>query len=117
MDTPEASVAVWVWLLWFVGALVYKFGWQVTVTWCILSMGGSGSSVGIATDYGLNGLGIESWWRWDFLYTGHSMSSEPVKKTIPSRILFILGRLEVLREVWKAANFHNCICCTFSLIV
>jgi hypothetical protein len=27
---------------------------------------GPGSSVGIATDYGLNGLGIESWWGRDF---------------------------------------------------
>jgi hypothetical protein len=27
---------------------------------------GPGSSVGIATGYGLDGLGIESWWGWDF---------------------------------------------------
>jgi hypothetical protein len=27
-----------------------------------------GSSVGIATDYGLDGLGIESWWGRDFLH-------------------------------------------------
>jgi hypothetical protein len=30
---------------------------------------GSGSSVGIATDYGLNGPGIESRWRRDFSHT------------------------------------------------
>jgi hypothetical protein len=45
-----------------------------------------------------------------------SMSSEPMEKTRPSLILFILGRLEVPREVWKTANFHNFICCRFSLI-
>jgi hypothetical protein len=28
---------------------------------------GLGSSVGIATDYGLDGPGIESWWGRDFL--------------------------------------------------
>jgi hypothetical protein len=38
------------------------------------------------------------------------------KKTRPSLILFILGRLEVPREVWKTTDFHNCICCSFSLI-
>ena len=29
---------------------------------CLLLTGGPGSSVGIATDYGLDGPGIESWW-------------------------------------------------------
>jgi len=29
---------------------------------------GLGSSVGIATGYGLDGLGIESWWGRDFLH-------------------------------------------------
>ena len=38
------------------------------------------------------------------------------EKTRPSLILFILGRLEVPQEVWKTANFHNFICCSFSLI-
>jgi len=38
------------------------------------------------------------------------------EKTRPSLILFILGRLEVSREVWKTTNFHNFICCSFSLI-
>jgi hypothetical protein len=38
------------------------------------------------------------------------------EKTWPSLILFILGRLEVPQEVWKTANFHNFICCSFSLI-
>jgi hypothetical protein len=37
------------------------------------------------------------------------------EKTRPSLILFILDRLEVPREVWKTANFHNFICCSFSL--
>jgi hypothetical protein len=38
------------------------------------------------------------------------------EKTRPSLILCILGRLEVPREVWKSTNFHNFICCSFSLI-
>ena len=38
------------------------------------------------------------------------------EKTRPSLILFTLGRLEVPREVWKTANFHNFICCSFSLM-
>jgi hypothetical protein len=29
---------------------------------CILHLSGSGSSVGTATGYGLDGPGIESWW-------------------------------------------------------
>jgi hypothetical protein len=38
------------------------------------------------------------------------------EKTRISLILFILDRLEVPREVWKTANFHNFIWCSFSLI-
>jgi hypothetical protein len=32
-------------------------------------MGGLGSSVGIATDYGLDGSGIEPWWGRDLSHT------------------------------------------------
>jgi hypothetical protein len=52
----------------------------------------------------------------EYQHTGHSMSSEPMKQTGPSLILFILGRLEVPREVWKTVHFHNFIYCSFSLI-
>jgi hypothetical protein len=33
---------------------------------CILIICGPGSSVGVATDYGLDGPGIESWWGREF---------------------------------------------------
>jgi hypothetical protein len=36
------------------------------ITWHIPEPRGPGSVVGIATGYGLDGLGIESWWRWNF---------------------------------------------------
>ena len=43
-------------------------------------MGGPGSSVGIATGYGLDGPGIQSWWGLDFphlsrpvLYNGYQI--------------------------------------------
>ena len=35
-------------------------------------LGGPGSSVGIATDYGLDGPGIESQWGRDFSHTSRS---------------------------------------------
>jgi hypothetical protein len=35
---------------------------------CCIQLGGPGSLVSIATAYGLDGLGIESWWGQDFLH-------------------------------------------------
>jgi len=37
-------------------------------TYCIIIIVGRDSVVGIATRYGLHGLGIESWWGLDFLH-------------------------------------------------
>jgi hypothetical protein len=46
---------------------------------------GPGSSVGIATDYGLDGPGIESWWGRDFSHTSRPAlrSTQPPVQWVP----------------------------------
>ena len=50
------------WLCWWVTG----FGGTAAVCWLLVSSGGPGSSVGIASGYGLDGPGIESRWGRDF---------------------------------------------------
>jgi hypothetical protein len=51
----------------------------------ISDSGGPGSSVGIATDYRLDGPGIESRWRRDFLHTSRPAlgPTQPPKQWVP----------------------------------
>jgi hypothetical protein len=48
-----------------------EMGWKCVDCICLTldSNSGPGSSVGIATGYGLDGPGIESWWGRDFSHT------------------------------------------------
>jgi hypothetical protein len=43
---------------------------------------GPGSSVGIATDYGLGGPGIESWWGRDFFHVQTDPGTHPASCTV-----------------------------------
>jgi hypothetical protein len=47
----------------------------------LLNGGGSGISVGIATDYGLDGPGIEAWWGRDFSHTSR-LALEPTQPPV-----------------------------------
>jgi hypothetical protein len=62
---PEQRIAV----TWFHLGLFLGFNSRITD---LLTYLGPGGSVGIATDYGLDGLGIESRWGWDFSHTSRT---------------------------------------------
>ena len=93
-------------------------GWSWELLSATMVVGGPRSVVGIATGYGLDGLGIESWWERDFLHLSRLYqgvkSSQGVSLT-PHPLLLPWswkGRAIPLLPLWAVRPVQSLSACT-----
>ena len=67
---------------WFKSFLIWEKPKYLVFSLCPVFIGGPGSSVGIATDFGLEGLGIESQWGRGFLPVQTGPGARPASCTV-----------------------------------